>query len=319
MTLLQLTYLLALDKHRHFRRAAESCFVTQPTLSTQVQNLEEELGVVLFDRTARPIEPTRIGREVIRQARVVLAAAERLAQLVQEAAQEMEGELRVGILSTLAPYLLPLVIAPFARRYPGVALVFEERPAAEIAEHIRRDLLDAGLVATTVAGRGIAEVPLFEEPLVGYVAPGHRLYGHRTLSTRDLHRDDLWLMSEGHCFRDQTLALLESPSSSGPEQNVIEFASGNLETLQRLVDRGHGMTLLPLLAVQVEGSHAPELVRPFRRPVPSRTVRLLHAETLVKRRPIEALAAEIVATVAPILPAGSILYENPSQAEQRPH
>ena len=309
MTLLQLTYLIALDKHRHFRRAAESCFVTQPTLSTQVQNLEEELGVVLFDRKAHPIAPTRIGREVIQQARTIVAEAERLTQLVQEAAGEMEGELRVGILSTLAPYLLPLVIAPFAHRYPGVSLVFEEHPAERIAASIRRDLLDAGLVATSVAERGIVEVPLFEEPLVGYVAPGHRLYERDTIRPGDLHHDDLWLMSEGHCFRDQALDLLQGAPPDASEQNVVEFASGNLETLQRLVDRGHGMTLLPLLAVQVEGSHAPESVRPFQSPVPTRTVRLIHAETLVKRRPIEALAAEIIEAVAPILPAGSILFD----------
>ena len=315
MTLLQLTYLLALDKHRHFRLAAESCFVTQPTLSTQIQNLEAELGVTLFDREAHPVKPTRIGRRVIEQARAVLAETERLEQLVQEAAGEMTGELRVGILPTLAPYLLPLVIAPFARCYPGVALTFEELPAPAIADHIRRDLLDAGLVATDAVGRGIAEVPLFEEPLVGYVAPDHRLYDRATIRPADLHRDDLWLMSEGHCFRDQTLALLQGQAPGASEQNVVEFASGNLETLQRLVDRGHGMTLLPLLAVQVEGSHAPESVRPFAPPSPVRTVRLLHAQPLVKRRPVEALAAEIAAAVAPILPEGAVLYDPPPEAE----
>ncbi len=315
MTLLQLYYLLALDKHRHFRVAAEHCHVTQPTLSTQMQKLEEELGVLLFDRTVHPVEPTRIGRQVIAQARQVLAEAERLGQLVQEAAGEMEGELRVGILSTLAPYLLPLLIAPFAQRYPGVALIFEEHPAEQIAALIRRDLLDAGLVATTVTESGIAEVALFKEPFVGYVAPGHRLYGQKTLRPEDLHRDDLWLMSAGHCFRTQTLDLLRGAAPGISEQNVVEFESGNLETLQRLVDRGHGMTLLPLLAVQVEGSHAPESVRPFRNPSPGRTVRLIHARTLVKRRPIEALAGEIVAAVRPILPADAILY---SGAADRP-
>jgi LysR family transcriptional regulator, hydrogen peroxide-inducible genes activator len=309
VTLLQLTYLLALDKHRHFRLAAESCYVTQPTLSTQIQNLEAELGVTLFDRHTHPIEPTRIGRKVIAQARMVVAETERIQQLVQEAAGEMEGELRVGILPTLAPYLLPLIIAPFARQYPGVALMFEELPANEIAAHIRRDLLDAGLVATDAAGHGVVEVPLFDEPLVGYVAPGHRLFEATQIEPEDLHSDDLWLMSEGHCFREQTLALLGGTAPAASEQNVVEFASGNLETLQRLVDRGHGMTLLPLLAVQVEGSHAPVSVRPFREPAPCRTVRLIHAETLVKRRPIQALANEIVAAVAPILPAGAVRYD----------
>lgn len=308
MTLLQLSYLLALDKHRHFRIAAEHCHVTQPTLSTQLQKLEEELGVLLFDRSVHPIEPTRIGRQVVAQARHVVAEAERLGQLVQEAAGEMEGELRVGILSTLAPYLLPLIIAPFSRRFPGISLVFEEHPAEHIAALIRRDLLDAGLVATSVPGGGIAEVPLFEEPFVGYVAPGHRLYRQHEIKPRDLHRDDLWLMSPGHCFRSQTLALLQGETLTTTGQNVVEFESGNLETLQRLVDRGHGMTLLPLLAVQVEGSHAPESVRTFASPPPSRRVRLIHARSLVKRRPIEALAAEIVTAVRPILPAEALLY-----------
>ncbi len=313
MTLIQLSYLLALDKHRHFRLAAESLHVTQPTLSTQVQKLEEELDVMLFDRGSHPILPTRIGREVIAQARVVVAEAERLGQLVQAAAGEMEGELRVGILSTLAPYLLPIVLTPFARRYPGVALIFEELAADQIAAHIQRDLLDAGLVATEVTEAGISEVPLFEEPLVGYVAPGHRLYDQEGIRPEDLHRNDLWLLSPGHCFRDQTLTLLQGEPPSASEQNVVEFESGNLETLQRLVDRGHGMTLLPLLAVQVAGSHAPESVRPFHHPSPSRVVRLIHAQSLVKRRPIEALAAEIVHAVGPILPAASLLYEMPAQ------
>lgn len=303
MTFLQLKYLLALDRHRHFTVAAESCHVTQPSLSMQLRNLEDELGVTLFDRNARPIAPTRIGRKVIAQARIALAEVERVHGVIQETTGDMSGELRIGILSTISPYLLPLVIAPFSRRYPRVSLVFEEHRATKIVELIQRDLLDGGLIATQVTARGIVDEPLFDEPFVGYVSPGHRLYDLGTIRREDLHRDDLWLMSEGHCYRDQTLQLLQEAPPENPDQKAVQFESGNLETLQRLVDRGYGMTLLPWLAVQGEGSHAPESVRPFHPPEPTRSVRLVYAEVFVKQQLVRAFAAVVREAVAAVLPA----------------
>lgn len=311
MTLLQLTYAVALHRHGHFGRAAEACHVTQPALSAGLQKLEAELGVVLFDRAAHPIEPTAVGRAVMAQARQVLAEAKRLENLVSEATGELAGELRVGILSTLAPYLIPLVIGPFARRFPRVELVFEELVAEAIADHIRRDLLDAGLTATRPPARGLEEVLLFEEPLVGYVAPSHRLYERAVISVDQLSPEDVWVMREGHCFRDQTLALL-SRGSGHPDAKAVQFESGNLETLQRIVDRGFGMTLLPWLAVQGHGSHAPESVRTFAAPAPSRTVRLIHASTLVRRQLVRAFAAEVARAVASDLPPGAVLYAPPA-------
>ncbi len=307
MTLLQITYILALDRHCHFRLAAEACHVTQPSLSTQIQKLEEELGVILFDRTARPVAPTKIGKQVISQARTVMTEVKRLHQITQEATGEMAGELRVGILSTISPYLLPLVIAPFSRRYPNVSLIFEELLAEQIIERIRRDLLDAGLIAGPASPSGIIEEPLFEEPFVGYVAPGHRLYKRKTIQAADLHLDDLWLMSEGHCFREQTLQLLQGEAPASADQKAVQFESGNLETLQRLVDRGFGMTLLPWLAVQGEGSHAPESVRAFTEPVPARTIRLVYEEILVKKHLVKAFATAIRKAVAPVLPERFIM------------
>ena len=307
MTLLQLQYIVALDKHRHFRKAAESCHVTQPSLSTQVQRLEEELGVILFDRNARPVEPTELGRQIIAHARAVLAEVARLQAVVQEATGEMAGELRVGILSTVAPYLLPIVVAGFSRRYPNVTLMFEEMAALEIVDHIQRDRLDAGLVANPVASPDVVDVPLFEEPLVGYVARGHRLFDRHTITPADLQRDDLWVMSKGHCFRDQVLGLLGDGSSDDLRRGGIRFESSNLETLQRLVDRGHGMTLLPWLAVTGEGSHSPDSVRPFEPPVPFRTVRLVFGRIQPRKHLVRALMQEILRAVAPFLPHGAVL------------
>lgn len=307
MTLLQLTYILALDRHRHFRLAAEACHVTQPSLSMQLQKLEEELGIMLFDRNVRPIAPTKVGKQVIAQARVVMADVERLKLITQEATGEIAGELRVGILSTISPYLLPLVIARFSRRYPDVSLIFEELLAGQIIEQIKRDLLDVGLVATSISSRGIIEEPLFEEPFAGYVSPDHRLYGQATIQVTDLHLNDLWLMSEGHCFREQTLRLLQGNAPGQTDQKAVQFESGNLETLQRLVDRGYGMTLLPWLAVQGEGSHAPESVRPFEDSIPTRTVRLVYAEILVKKHLVKAFASAVREAVSPVLPDGLII------------
>lgn len=302
MTLLQLTYLVALDRHRHFQKAAEACHVTQPSMSMQLRKLEEELGLMLFDRTVRPITPTEVGEQIISQARAVIADVERLERITQEVTGEMAGELRVGILSTISPYLLPLVIALFSKRYPNVSLVFEEYLADRIVDHVKRDLLDVGLIATPVSLRGVIEEPLFEEPLVGYVSPDHRLYSQSTIELTDLHLDDLWLMSEGHCFREQTLQLLQGEAPASHGSKAIQFESGNLETLQRLVDRGYGMTLLPWLAVQGEGSHAPESVRPFQEPAPTRTVRLVYTEILAKKHLVKALASIVRTAVVPDLP-----------------
>lgn len=307
MTLPQLGHAVALDRLGHFGQAAQACHVSQPALSASVQKLEAELGVVLFDRASHPITPTDIGRRVVAQARVVLAEAERLDDLVSQATGELAGELRVGILSTLAPYLIPLVIGPFAQRYPHVELVFEERVAETIVDHVRRDLLGAGLMATPPAGRGVEDLPLFQEPLVGYVAPSHRLYDRPEIAPEDLAADDVWLMREGHCFRDQALALL-ARGAARPDAKAAQFESGNLETLQRIVDRGFGMTLLPWLAVQGAGSHAPASVRPFRAPAPSRTVRLVYAATLVRRQLVWAFAAEVARAVASDLPPGAVLH-----------
>lgn len=307
MTLLQLQYVVALDKYRHFRLAAEACHVTQPSLSTQVQKLEEELGVILFDRNARPVVPTELGRQVIEHARLVLGEVARLEALVQEATGEMAGELRVGILSTIAPYLLPIVIAAFSRRYPNVTLIFEELLGDQIVDYIKRDLLDAGLMAVSPATSDIIEVPLFVEPLVGYVARGYRLFERETIRPEDLDPDEVWMMSKGHCFRDQVLELFGEAASEMRGRRGVKFESGNLETLQRLVDRGHGMTLLPWLAVTGEGSHAPESVRRFEPPAPSRTIRIVYSKILLKKHLVRALTQEILRAVEPYLPPGSLL------------
>ena len=304
-TTLQLTYLVALDRYRHYGRAAAACHVTQPTLSMQIQKLEEQLGVILFDRTARPVRPTQIGERVIAQARVVLSETDRISTIVDELTGEMKGELRIGIISTLAPYLLPRLIEPFSLRYPDVSLVFEELLEAEIVDHVKRDLLDGGLIATDLSDNAIVDRPLFTEPFVGYVSAAHELYAKPQLRTEDLRVGQVWLMREGHSFRDQVVEALSGVIGEGAEEKAVQFESDNLETLQRLVDQGYGMTVLPWLAVQGPGSSAPDQVRTFAGEAPRRTIRLVFAKVLVRRHVVEAFASEVVDAVSRVLPDAS--------------
>jgi LysR family hydrogen peroxide-inducible transcriptional activator len=288
LTLTQLAYAAALDTHRHFERAAAACNVTQPTLSMQIQKLESALGVLLFDRSRSPVIPTDVGVEIVAQARVVLREAARLGELSRAASGAITGELRLAVIPTLAPYLLPRVLETLAVRHPQLELVVEERVTESVLEGLRDDTLDAGLIATDVDAPDIVQHRLFREPFVGYVSSGHRLAGRSRLSVDDLSLADLWLLSEGHCLRTQVVTLCQQRrrrgSAARPQDNsctrAARFESGNLETLKRLVERGNGMTLLPALAVADLATAAQRrLVIPFSQPAPSRDVGVARRRT----------------------------------------
>lgn len=290
MNLAQLRYVVALDEHRHFSRAAEACGVMQPTLSTQLGKLESELEVEIFDRDRRPVEPTDLGHKIVEQARRVLQEAGRFDGMILEARGVVAGELRVGVLPTLAPYLLPRFVSDFSRRHPRVSLAVEELVTEQILQDLDADRLDVGIIATSEAKRGWIERKLFVEPFVGYMAPGHALLGWDRLRREDLEIDDLWILHEGHCFRDQILELCEDLRRERDAGRSVTFRSGNLETLKRMVDGSGGMTLLPALAVDALADAERERVRTFEEPVPARTVRLVQGKTYLKRALIEAFA-----------------------------
>jgi LysR family hydrogen peroxide-inducible transcriptional activator len=300
MTLTQLTYLVALATHRHFGRAAAACHVSQPTLSMQLQKLEDELGVALFDRSFQPVRPTEIGARVIEQARLVLAERDRIPALVSEAANRLVGELRLAIIPTLVPYLMPLVARPFAERFPQIDLVVQEMTTHHLVEAIAAGHTDAGLMATAESRRGLAIRPLFEEPFVAYVSREHALAGRTRLDPDDLSADDLWLLDEGHCLRDQVLQLCERVTREG-ERPRMRFQSGNLETLRHLVDRVGGMTLLPFLAARYLDNASRQHVRSFAVPAPTRTVHVIHRRASLKHALIEAFARVVTEEVMPLL------------------
>jgi len=304
-TLTQLAYVVAVETHGHFGRAAAACAVTQPTLSMQIGKLERALGVTLFDRTRSPVRATEAGRPVIDQAREVLRAAARIPEICEEGRGVVAGELRLGVIPTLAPYLLPRILDDLARRNPQLALSVEEMVTSTIVTELRDETIDAGLVASPLGEPGLVERSLFVEPFVAYVSPGHRLASRAAVTPDDLSLDDLWLLSEGHCFRTQSIAVCaERARAASPLR--ARFESGNLETLKRLVERGDGMTLLPALAADdLPSEEQRALVRPFAGAPPVREVRLVRRRTDLKRRLVDALVDAVLDALPPELRGAS--------------
>lgn len=296
MTVAQLNYVVAVDDHRSFSRAAERCSVTQPSLSAQVKKLETELGVEIFDRSTTPVRTTDAGRRIVRHARLVLAEIGRLKDLVH-GESEVAGELHVGVLPTVAPCVLARFTTDLTARYPGLRLRVAEQQTSGILEGLRKGQLDAGLLATPTDDPELREHLLVREPFVAYLAPEHRLSSARRVHTEQLRRDDLWLLREGHCFREQVLDLCADSGWEEVDPPALRFESGNLEMLMRLVEVNGGMTLLPRLVLHGMAADRRAQVRPFEGAAPTRTLRLVYRSTSVKQVALEAFAEEFVMLV----------------------
>ena len=292
MNLQQLTYLVALDTHRQFGLAADKSFVSQPALSVQVQKLEEELGVLLFDRTQRGAEPTAVGAKVITQARRVLREAQLLRELVQVEKGEVVGELRLGVIPTLAPYLVPRFLMGLTSAYPELRVRVEELRSEEIMQQLKEHRLDVGLLVTPLDDRQLHELPLLDEPFLVLVSETHALAANTTVSPADLKTPGLWLMQQGHCFRNQVLNLCGLASST----SAITYESGSIETLKELVRRHHGYTLVPELAMLDEVDNNP-LIKRFEAPAPVREVSLVVHHGFVRTNLLTALRDLILASV----------------------
>lgn len=293
MTLTQLEYIVAIDTYRHFATAAEHCYVTQPTLSMQVQKLELELGVKLFDRSKQPVVATDIGEEVLIQARRILNESKLLEQIVSDRKGLLQGELKLGIIPTLAPYLLPLFITAFTKKYPSVKLKITDLTTDQIIEQLRNGRIDAGLLVTPLNDAGIREYPLFYEEMVAYVSRSSSAFKKTFILPGDLDPARLWLLEEGHCFRTQIMNLCELKKSVASENN-FEYEAGSIETLRKMVEINNGVTVLPELATLDLSGKQLSLVRHFRSPSPMREVSLVIHRDFVKRRLIEVLREEIL-------------------------
>ncbi len=295
MTLQQLEYIRALDIERNFVRAAERCFVTQPSLTMQVQKLEEQLGVKIFDRSKKPLIPTPLGERLVAQAYTILREAERFTEMVKEQEGKLSGELKVGIIPTLAPYLLPLFVPKFEFEFPEIRLLVQELQTNVIVDKLRKDELDLGILVTPLEEKGIQESVIFNEPMVGYVGRNHRLFSKSEIDVAELDLDDTWLLSEGHCLRGQVLNICKAHQND--ETHNFVFESGSLETLERLVELHRGMTILPFLATLNLGKNQRELLRDFVGHAPVREVSIVTNRVHVKTAMIEALRTTILGSI----------------------
>ena len=294
MTLTQLEYIVALDTHRHFVLASEKSFVTQPTLSMQIQKLEEELGIKIFDRTKQPVIPTEIGASVIAQARIILREASIIKHLINEQKDIMTGELRIGIIPTLAPYLLPPLFKQMREKYPQLNLIIKETITEEVISELKSNRLDCGLVVTPLQDSSIKEQVLFYEELFVYVSKKNALYNKKYVLASDIEPDQLWLLEEGHCFRSQILNLCELRKSSDFH---FKYETGNIETLKRMVDKSDGITILPELAVMEFSKSQMKLVKKLKEPSPAREVSLVTHRNHIKTKLITTLKEEILSII----------------------
>jgi LysR family transcriptional regulator, hydrogen peroxide-inducible genes activator len=294
MTLIQLEYIVALDTCRHFVLASEKCFVTQPTLSMQIQKLEEELGVKIFDRTKQPVIPTEIGTRIIAQARIVLKEAGLIREMISEQKDTMTGEIRIGVIPTIAPYLLPPLFKTIREKYPQVKLMVKELITEDLIYELKNNRLDCGIVATPLKDVSIKEDVLFYEELFVYVSRRNRLFDKKYVIPAEINPDQLWLLEEGHCFRSQILNLCELQKHTGLN---FKYETGNIETLKRMVDKTDGITILPELAVMEFAKPQLKFVKKLKEPSPAREVSLVTHRDHLKTKLIQLLKEEVLSIV----------------------
>lgn len=303
MTITQLTYVLAIAEHKNFTKAAEKCFVTQPTLSTQIQKLEEELDILIFDRGKKPIELTEVGRKIVHQARNIVNESDRIQDIVDQQKGFIGGEFRIGIIPTIMPTLLPMFLKAFIKKYPKVKLKIEELTTDDIIQRINDGHLDAAIAATPLENSNIKERVLYFEPFVGYIPEHHRLYKKKTIDVSDLEIEDMLLLEDGHCFRDGVINLCKAFKDQTNENFQLE--SGSIETLIKLSNEGLGMTLLPYLHTLELNENLKTNLHHFNEPSPAREVSIIYHKSELKMQIIDALHNVISGIIR-----GAIAFQN---------
>lgn len=288
MTLQQLEYIVAVDKYRHFVKAAEASGVTQSTLSSMIQKLENELDVQIFNRGAHPVEPTRIGMQIIAQARVTLFNAEQVKKLVINEKGQQKGELKLGIIPTVAPYILPKLINALSWKYPELSVTILEARTDVIIEKMKKADLDMALLATPLNNEQLLEVPIYYEKFVAYISPSEDIYAQAQLESHQILSKHLWLLQEGHCLRSQVLNICDNRSS----YSAI-YEAGSIDTLVKIVDENGGYTIIPELHVPLLSEGQKKNIRPIAAPEPVREVSLIVRQDFVRERILNMVADEV--------------------------
>lgn len=290
MTLQQLEYIVAVYRTRHFVKAAEACGVTQPTLSAMIQKLEAELDVKLFERSSQQVVPTPIGKVVVEQAWKVLNRARKIKDIVAEEKKALTGTFRLGILPTIAPYLLPRFFPRLMRENSSLEIRVVEMKTAYIRRAIDRGEIDAAVMVDTGDLDDYALTTLFYEQFLAYVSPSDQLSAKKSIKTSDLSNELLWLLDEGHCFRDQLVKYCQLKAAKTSQS---AYSLGSIETFMRIVENGQGMTFIPELATMQLTPTQKELVRPFAIPIPTREVVMATSKAFVRQSLLNMIVGQI--------------------------
>ncbi|GAB5555162.1 MAG: hydrogen peroxide-inducible genes activator [Saprospiraceae bacterium] len=294
MTLQQLQYIVALDNHRHFVKAAESCHVAQPTLTLQVKKLEDQIGVALFDRSTKPLKPTSIGTLFIVKARQILREIQQLKELVNNQLSQVEGTFKIGIIPTLAPYLLPKFLGNFAESFPNTRLEILEMQSEYIIKSLKHDLIDIGLLATPLKENDIREIPLFYEPFLIYSNRENPILEKgKNIRSDELKPEGLWILGQGHCFRNQTLNVCDFDPLEDDRNFNIE--GGSIETLKNMIEQSEGYTLIPELSYKPKQEKS-NVIR-FSEPQPVREISLAVHKNFTKEQLLVELRKSIISAV----------------------
>lgn len=297
ISLIQLEYIIAVDTYRHFVTAAEKCFVTQPTLSMQIKKLEVDLGVIIFDRTKQPIIPTEVGRKIIEQARITVAESKKINEIVKDDSNNIAGNINIGIIPSLAPYLLPLFIGSFTKKYPDVNVKVIELLTDEIVQELKKDTLDVGILVTPLNEKRILEEVLFHEEMKVLCHKSHPLSKKKIITIEQLESPGLWLLNNGHCFRSQVVNLCNHKTQSDAQSN-FDYESGSLETIKKLVEIEGGYALIPELAIDQNTSNT--RIIPIVN-TPLREVSFAYTRNYNKKRLLSIMANEIKSAIPKIL------------------
>lgn len=311
MTITQLKYVLSVAEHQNFTIAAAHSFVTQPTLSMQIQKLEDELSIKIFNRSKKPIELTEIGKKIVEQAKVIVNESNRILDIVHQQKGYIGGEFKLGIIPTVMPTLLPMFLQNFTKKYPKVKLIIEELTTEEITRKLSDGYIDAAIAATPLENEAIKERPLYYEPFVGLVPENHRLFKQQKITPEELEMEDILLLEDGHCFKESVLNLCRTHKIDNKKGFQLE--SGSFDTLIKLSKEGLGMTLLPYLHTldlnDIDKSH----LREFTNPPPAREVSLIYHKSQLKMQLIEVLKKTIDGVVRGAISFSDVKIVSPLQ------
>ena len=296
ISLIQIQYLIALDEHRNFIKAADASFVTQPTLSMQMKKLEEELGVIIFDRSHQPIQPTPIGEKIIEQAKIIYAETARIENILKEFTGEISGVLKIGVLPTIANSLIPKLISEISRRYPDLKLSIKEDLTHNIITDLEANKLDVGIVSTPLHNSSLIEKPLYQEKFRIYANPKHPSYHLNKWNAEDLLNDKLWLLSEGNCFRTQSINLC-SLSDDKLNHMALNYESGSIQTLKKLVDLEGGATIMPEWEAGELDDDSLNHLKAFKDDGAAREIGLIYTKFYAKEGILNKLSEMIISTL----------------------